>query len=378
MRHLQFLLLVGIISLGYVSSIKNPADQHASINDSKAPYARTTSFSYETERSLLLNGGDSKDQVDGSSRNLKVGIAVLVPTLVLLWGSREKWIGLFNKEKLQVKTLLILEELNAMPRHYSYPVYILGMAFWEVIGASTIPVETAAGMVFGWTGFYLSASGKLLGATIAFIIGRYGMFAEWIHEKLSSNSFLQLVRGSTDENPLLAAFLFKCSAFPETIKNYGSAIVSPIKLWMFVLATAVHGCTFSALWTYLGVDAAARLEHTELPPERPLEVLLVLALINGIVVSPLVMGYWIKSLKAHTTKQEEKKRKKPMRDRVVVQHVRKWANENNVTQKVGAWVSDLATDTWQSVEQETKDRVRRLIISNDDLLEKEREKSTQS
>jgi uncharacterized membrane protein YdjX (TVP38/TMEM64 family) len=321
---------------------------------------------------LQLHGGDSKDQVE-SSRNLKVGIAVLVPTLFLLWTYREKWIGFFNKEQLQAKTLEILEELNAMPKAYSYSAYVSGMAFWELIGASTIPVETAAGMVFGWKGFLLSSSGKLLGAIIAFVIGRYGILANWIQDKLSTNWFLQLVRASTDENPLLVAFLLKCSSFPETVKNYGSAILSPIKLWMFVVATTIHGFTFSALWTYLGVDAAARLENADLPADRRLEFLLGAALVNGIVVSPLVMAYWIKSLKAHQASLKAHQAKKKNNNEVV-QKVRTWASDYKVVPKLRALVRNFVGYIWESIEQETKDRVRRKISSNDNLPQRMREK----
>jgi hypothetical protein len=81
-------------------------------------------------------------------------------------------------------------------------------------------------------------------------------------------------------------------------KNYGSAVLSPpITLWMFAIATLFHGGMFSALWTYLGVDSAARLESTvPLPADPLLQFLLTLALINGIVISPVSMAYWVRTL----------------------------------------------------------------------------------
>jgi uncharacterized membrane protein YdjX (TVP38/TMEM64 family) len=299
----RFLISLFVISLGAVSSLKSPLQQ-VQLPLYKKAVSRSSRLSLpsgDTEYELLeLNGGGS-EQIDTSDKKkkLQVGIAIMIPTCYLLWAFRDKWLGLFNKEKLQSKTLDILHGLNDMPKYYSYSLYMIGMAFWETLGLSTIPVETAAGMVFGWTGFILSASGKLAGAIIAFGLGRYGMFANWIQNKLSSNSFLQLVRDSTDSNPLLVSFLLKCSCFPETVKNYGSAILNPIKLWMFIFTAAVHGWTFSALWTYLGVDAAARLENSSLPADRRLELLLAAALVNGVVVSPLAMAYWVKSLKEH-------------------------------------------------------------------------------
>ena len=120
-----------------------------------------------------------------------------------------------------------------------------------------------------------------------------------VENKLSKNTFLKLVQTSTKENPLLVVILIKLSCFPETVKNFGSSMLEPITWWMFVLATGIHGWTFTALWTYLGVDTATRLKDTtdSVPADLRLQVLLTLALINGCVVSPLSMFYWMKTLK---------------------------------------------------------------------------------
>ena len=265
------------------------------------------------ERLIRTRGGSDVATTSKKAKASRTAV-ILMPTMALLWFSRDKWIGLFSKAKLESKTLEILNELNSMPKHYSYTIYTAGMALWETIGLSTIPIETAAGMVFGWTGLFLSGGGKLIGAMIAFLIGRYGILAQWIHDKFSENSFLQLVQDSTEKNPLKVAFLLRLSCFPEPIKNYGSAILSPIRLFMFVLATVVHQWTFTALWTYLGVDTAARLESVDLPPDRLLQKLLGLALVNGFVVTPLAMAYWVKSLKAHkNTASGVKRRQKSLK-----------------------------------------------------------------
>jgi uncharacterized membrane protein YdjX (TVP38/TMEM64 family) len=88
----------------------------------------------------------------------------------VLWESRARWLGLFDKKKLLDKTLEILNRLDQQPKAVSYTIYMLGMAVWETLGLSTIPIEMASGMVFGWPGFVLSAVGKLLGAILAFCL----------------------------------------------------------------------------------------------------------------------------------------------------------------------------------------------------------------
>eukprot|EP00547_Thalassionema_nitzschioides_P003493 CAMPEP_0194203958 /NCGR_PEP_ID=MMETSP0156-20130528/3601_1 /TAXON_ID=33649 /ORGANISM="Thalassionema nitzschioides, Strain L26-B" /LENGTH=408 /DNA_ID=CAMNT_0038929827 /DNA_START=34 /DNA_END=1260 /DNA_ORIENTATION=+ len=230
-------------------------------------------------------------------------IIALVPVALVLYIFRDKWIGMFQgsihiRERVEDKALQILDYLDMMPRYYSYPIYTLGMTLWEMLGLSTIPVETAAGMVFGWTALALSGTGKVLGATAAFWIGRKGRFASWIQNRLKSNSFLQLARASTEQTPFETASILRMSCFPEAIKNYGSAILLPIKYWMFLLGVLVHGLAFTFLWTYLGVDTAERIETTThiLPPDRRLQMLLGIAAAFGFVVSPIVMGYWVKSL----------------------------------------------------------------------------------
>jgi uncharacterized membrane protein YdjX (TVP38/TMEM64 family) len=121
--------------------------------------------------------------------------------------------------------------------------------------------------------------------------------ASFVQRKLKRNTFLQLVEEQTKSHPFRVLLYLKCSCFPETIKNFGAAVLLPIRLWMFALGTMMHGWTFSALWTFLGVDSAQRLVNPSLPVNGFLNTLLVLSIINGIVVSPLAMGLWIKGLK---------------------------------------------------------------------------------
>jgi len=230
---------------------------------------------------------------------IKKGLLLASASTVVygLFHTRTTWMALFNKEQLQASVVRTLENLNDLPYLYSRSFYTIAMALWETMGMSTIPVETGAGMVFGSSAFYWSGAGKVLGACLAFGLGR-GALSTIVNDKLSSNAFLKLVQTSTEENPLLVTILIKLSCFPETIKNFGSSILKPIRWWMFVLATLGHGLTFTALWTYLGVDTAARLKDSAglLPPDQRLKTLLTLALINGIVVSPLAMAYWMRTL----------------------------------------------------------------------------------
>jgi len=240
-------------------------------------------------------------------KKIKNRFLLVVSSVILygLWNYRTTLMNLFDKQKLQDFTVQTLQKLNNLPYIYSRLFYTIAMAFWEALGMSTIPVETAAGMVFGWSGFYWSAIGKLLGACLAFGLGR-GALSTMVNNKLSSNTFLQLVQSSTEENPFLVLILMKLSCFPETIKNFGSSVLKPIKWWMFIIGTIGHGWTFTLLWTYFGVDSAARIIDTSssLPSDPILQSLLSLALFNGCVVSPLSMAYWMRTLKKKKNNQQ--------------------------------------------------------------------------
>ena len=83
----------------------------------------------------------------------KNGKRVIVSFGILygIWYYRKPLFSVFNKQKLQDYTLHTLQKLNDLPYLYSRLVYTIGMIVWECLGMSTIPVETAAGMVFGWS-----------------------------------------------------------------------------------------------------------------------------------------------------------------------------------------------------------------------------------
>jgi uncharacterized membrane protein YdjX (TVP38/TMEM64 family) len=284
-------------------------------------------------------------QLQKRQRQTKVLLitAAVVTTTVVAYSQRALLMTLMNRQVIQHKALTLLQGLQRPDGSVSAKslcVYAATMAVWEFLGLTTIPVETAAAMVFGWTAFPVSFGGKLLGALVAFFVGRH-FLADTVRSKLlpnsdgsdgsskaspwqvlwapdvstadsstsaSSRSTTAAATGAatgTDlpfvPSPLQTALLMKFSCFPEAVKNFGSSLLPTIQWWMFVVATAVHGGSYTALWTWLGVDTAARLQtgaHTSLPAANlPLHITLVLAGVIGVVVSPLLMAWWLRTLK---------------------------------------------------------------------------------
>jgi uncharacterized membrane protein YdjX (TVP38/TMEM64 family) len=226
----------------------------------------------------------------------KSKIAILtalgISSSYLVYSHRQQ---LFDKHFLQDKTLELLQGANE--NKFGILYYILGMAAWETIGLSTIPVETAAGIAFGMKRAVMaSLTGKLLGAATAFLLGRY-VLQHWVRRQLETNDNFQLIEASVAQKPLSTAILLKYSCFPEFVKNFGTALLQPIPLWGFLVATTLHGGPFTCLWSWLGADTALRLKSPDLPANRALQTTLVVAMTVGLVLSPAAMALWIKDLR---------------------------------------------------------------------------------
>lgn len=203
--------------------------------------------------------------------------------------------ALFDRQRLQDTTLKYLTAMNDNPRGLLY--YMCGLAVWEALGLSTIPVETAAGMAFGLQrSIIASLTGKMSGAILAFLLGRH-VLQSWVRMKLRENSHFQLIEASVNKAPTKTAVLLKYSCFPEFVKNYGTALLEPIPILTFIFATLIHGGPFTCLWSWLGHDATLRLVTPELPANRSLQLTVVIAMTVGIVASPIAMAWWIQSLR---------------------------------------------------------------------------------
>lgn len=282
------------------------------------------------------------DYVVRRRRRRKAALAwTIVASLFFVAAYRERsyWTPFVNKDAIQSRTLSLLQKLqpdaNAGPFDVirALTTYALGMALWEMVGLSTIPVETAAGMAFGFSqAATASIVGKVLGATLAFVAGRT-VLARYIsgHKAFAENTIFQLLNKTTDngrakgdsvgvpagicarQSPLLTTFFIKFSCFPELVKNLGCSLVPVVQPWMFVLITALHGGSFSLVWTWLGVDTAARMRDATLAVNRPLQAALAGAMIVGGVLTPMVMAWWMRKLKlgadiAESTKQSRRSR----------------------------------------------------------------------
>lgn len=223
----------------------------------------------------------------------------VVTSLILMglaYMQRSVWVTLLDKEHIQQTTLDLLGKLSDQPNAQLW--YATGMVVWEALGLSTIPVETAAGRVFGVKGLLPSVGGKLVGALLAFWIGRF-LLHDWVQANLllpkaspinaknkDSAPLLALLQYNT-QGPFVTALLMKFSMFPEFIKNVGTAVLFPSVSWpIFLLATTCHGAIFSFVWTLLGA------EDTSLVPSWVMTIVIPTILVLGMGLPPLLMAWW--------------------------------------------------------------------------------------
>uniref|UniRef100_A0A7S4W9J7 Uncharacterized protein n=2 Tax=Ditylum brightwellii TaxID=49249 RepID=A0A7S4W9J7_9STRA len=170
---------------------------------------------------------------------------------------------------------------------------------------------------------------------VAYSLGRI-FFKGYVRSKLSDNEILSLVEKSMTSRPLRTSLTMKYSIFPEAIKNYGLSIMTPVKPWIFALATFIHGFPFTIVWTNLGWDSSMRLKVNEmakratatpeddlidagstmvsspttLPPNKLLGVAVVFVTVWGIVGSPAIMALWIRDLRKNHTNEKKKEEKR--------------------------------------------------------------------
>ena len=276
--------------------------------------------------------------VASRSRPSTTRVVTITTSLILLLLAvcyREAWWPyVVDKQRLQQAVVQLLQGLQPAADakwHEAvrlYSLYALGMMVWETIGLSTIPVETAAGMVFPalWAAAVASATGKLLGASLAWMLGRWKL-QDYVqnHALVQSSALCQLLAAHPPPTssqqphkstprvghaPWWSILLMKFSCFPETIKNYGTAALLPhVTYPWFVGGTALHGIPFTLLWTWLGHETAQQLSSTTTTTatkSRGLQLALTATLFLGFVVSPVSMAWWIRDLQ-HQDKEQKRK-----------------------------------------------------------------------
>merc|ERR1711957_1018047 len=161
-------------------------------------------------------------------------------------------------------------------------IYALSFWAWEIIFGVTAPVETAAGMAFGL---------------------KNGIIVN-VNAKLKGNEYMDLIKHSITSNPILVAIIWRFSFLPEFMKNFGLSVL-PLKTWQFAVAVFLHGFPFTVLWTFIGKEMGLVFRGVVMKPSKILKFLVGGVYVFGFLISPTLVGLWIKGLKDEQKKRQD-------------------------------------------------------------------------
>lgn len=277
--------------------------------------AKLNSFN---RHAIILQGGSStsndhsapKRSTNDPTRSLipklkKVIIPVFISALVAILVLKRNDIAAFNLREELATRLDTLASLGTP----GIVIYTVAFMLWELTVGVTTPVETAAGMAFGLkNGIMANAIGKTSGAVLAFLIGRY-VLKGFVQKTLEGNELMELVQDSIAKNPIRVALIWRFSFLPEQIKNFGLAVL-PVKTWQFISAVLMHGFPFTLLWTFLGNEMGLIVRGVMDSPSRILKILLAGVYVFGFIISPTMVGLWVKGLRDEKMKKEHGNKQK--------------------------------------------------------------------
>ena len=213
-----------------------------------------------------------------------------------------------DMEAFKAKLLETLTDINENGGPRGLALYVTFLSLWAACGLTTIPVESSAGMAFGWRkGLILNAVGKMSGSLLAYGIGRI-FLEEAVVSKLEDNEIFGLVDQAVTRRPYGTSVMVRFFPFPELVKNLALSILPPVQLGVFVAATFTHTFPFTLLWTWLGCDTVAHMRDDTLTPNKVLAAVLVGVAAFGVFGSPALAALFVRSMKLeHDRAVAEKK-----------------------------------------------------------------------
>ncbi|MBI2924349.1 MAG: TVP38/TMEM64 family protein [Verrucomicrobia bacterium] len=193
----------------------------------------------------LAKAAKTADCKPGAGRNWAF-IAAAVLALVALF-------TLFDVRGLPRDALETIERLGPWGPVSFVVVYILATVL--VVPGSALTL--GAGVLFGVMWGSVSVSlGSTLGATAAFVVGRY-LARGWVAKKIEGNaSFAAIDRAVADEGWKIVGLTRLSPVFPFSLLNYAFGLTR-VKLRDYVLASWIGMMPGTVMYVYLGSLARA-------------------------------------------------------------------------------------------------------------------------
>jgi uncharacterized membrane protein YdjX (TVP38/TMEM64 family) len=138
---------------------------------------------------------------------------------------------------------------------YWGPIFVVG--FYILACVFLIPgtlITLAAGFLFGVLGGFITVSvGSTLGASVAFLVGRY-LLRGWVEKRLATHPKLRAVDQAVGDKGLKIVILTRLSpAFPIPfiLMNYGYGLTR-VKFWKYMLGSWLGMMPGTLLYVYIG------------------------------------------------------------------------------------------------------------------------------
>ena len=169
----------------------------------------------------------------------------------------------FDARALLRDTFAALESLGPWGPVIFVLLYIVAAVLFVPGSALTL----GAGALFGvGLGSVLVSLGATLGATAAFLIGRY-LAREWVAKKIEGNAaFAAIDRAVATEGWKIVGLTRLSPAFPFTLLNYAFGLTQ-VSLRDYVLASWIGMMPGTVMYVYLGSLARAAGERHRTPAE---------------------------------------------------------------------------------------------------------------
>lgn len=150
-------------------------------------------------------------------------------------------------------------------------------------------LSIGAGAVFGlWVGVATVSVASTLGATAAFLVGRY-LARGWVANKLTHRPRFRAIDQAVGREGLKIVLLTRLSpAFPFNLQNYAYGLTD-VPLWKYVLGSWVGMLPGTVLYVYIGAVVLASLEAAAGRQKTPLEwALLGVGLVMTVVLTAMI------------------------------------------------------------------------------------------
>lgn len=273
-----------------------------------------------SQLSNSLRGGEAKDPA-ANKQLLSISKQRIKTTVIAALGIilAQQLISHYKhhiptKDEIQSYVLQLVSKIH-QKGNIGMAYYVLLLALSEFVGLTTMVVEIAGGMVYGFsTGFRLNAIGKVSGAMITYAVGRtllYSKIKSQIlqHSTATSSSakqtsdknskigiILGLISNSIHHKTFAHSLLLRFSILPQVIKNYTLSVMDPVKWWIFLFVTCLHVLPYTLLWSAVGHDSTLRLQEIT-GPNVILNAVLLFVTIFGFVGVPALTAWWIQQMR---------------------------------------------------------------------------------